>query len=100
MNSRFQSLSLRAELLEALEQVGYTDMTPIQAKALPPMLDGQDVVGQAKTGSGKTAAFGLALLNTIAVEKAVPQEVIHVRVTEFLLKDIAHVTRTRRLTST
>ena len=76
MNSRFQSLSLRIELLEALEQVGYTDMTPIQAKALPPMLGGQDVVGQAKTGSGKTAAFGLALLNTIAVEKAVPQAMV------------------------
>ena len=69
-------MPLRTELLEALEQVGYADMTPIQAKALPPMLDGQDVVGQAKTGSGKTAAFGLALLNRIAVEKAVPQAMV------------------------
>ena len=76
MNSRFQTLPLRGELLEAIEQVGYSDMTPIQSQALPPMLKGQDVIGQAKTGSGKTAAFGLALLNSIAVAEAVPQAMV------------------------
>ena len=58
----FTSLPLRPELHEALEQVGYLEMTPIQAAALPPVLEGLDVTGQASTGSGKTAAFGLALL--------------------------------------
>ena len=58
----FTSLALRPELLEALLEVGYTQMTPIQAETLPTMLANGDVTGQAKTGSGKTAAFGLALL--------------------------------------
>jgi len=61
----FQSLGLRPVLLQSIEQIGYTEMTPIQARALPPMLAGQDVAGQAETGSGKTAAFGLALLQAI-----------------------------------
>lgn len=61
----FQTLPLRPALLEGLQQAGYTQMTEIQQKALPAMLSGQDVSGQAKTGSGKTAAFGLTLLNAI-----------------------------------
>src|SRR4249919_4257030 len=58
----FSSLALPASLLQAVEALGYTDMTEIQVGSLPPMLDGKDVIAQAKTGSGKTAAFGLALL--------------------------------------
>ena len=61
----FHDLSLRPELLLAVEQLGYTEMTEIQARALPLMLAGRDVAGQAKTGSGKTAAFGLALLQAV-----------------------------------
>ena len=48
-----------------LTQLGYTAMTPIQAAALPPALQGQDIIAQAKTGSGKTAAFALSLLNRL-----------------------------------
>ena len=61
----FTTLPLRSELQQALEQIGFTETTPIQEAALPVLLDGRDVTGQAKTGSGKTAAFGLALLNGI-----------------------------------
>ena len=63
--SSFDSLPLRPELIEAVSQLGFTEMTAIQAEGLPLMLAGTDVIGQAKTGSGKTAAFGLALLNRI-----------------------------------
>jgi ATP-independent RNA helicase DbpA len=58
----FSSLSLDAELLKNLSSVGYDQMTPIQAQSLPPILAGKDVIAQGKTGSGKTAAFGLGLL--------------------------------------
>ena len=58
----FARLPLSAAMLENLAQLGYTRMTPIQAASLPLALAGHDLIAQAKTGSGKTAAFGLALL--------------------------------------
>ncbi|ODT32667.1 MAG: ATP-dependent RNA helicase DbpA [Hydrogenophaga sp. SCN 70-13] len=58
----FSTLPLSPATLANLEQLGYTAMTPIQAAALPPALLGKDLIAQAKTGSGKTAAFALALL--------------------------------------
>jgi ATP-independent RNA helicase DbpA len=61
----FSTLSLAPAWIENLTQLGYVEMTPIQALALPAMLEGRDVLGQAATGTGKTAAFGLALLARI-----------------------------------
>ncbi|MET4675494.1 ATP-independent RNA helicase DbpA [Luteibacter sp. PvP120] len=58
----FASLPLKPTLLAAVEGLGYASMTPIQRDSLPPILDGRDVIAQARTGSGKTAAFGLGLL--------------------------------------
>ncbi|WP_414440790.1 ATP-dependent RNA helicase DbpA [Burkholderia sp. 22PA0099] len=58
----FSELALAPAMLANLEQLGYTEMTPIQAASLPVALAGQDLIAQAKTGSGKTAAFSLALL--------------------------------------
>jgi ATP-dependent RNA helicase DeaD len=61
----FKELGLSEPLLEALEDIGYEAPSPIQEQAIPPMLEGRDVIGQAQTGSGKTAAFGVPLLETI-----------------------------------
>ena len=61
----FDSLPLPPALLQGVEALGYTGMTPIQAQALPAILDGRDVIAQAPTGSGKTAAFGLGLLHRL-----------------------------------
>ncbi|MCK9384926.1 MAG: ATP-dependent RNA helicase DbpA [Nevskia sp.] len=61
----FTSLPLHPALLQALASLDYQQMTPIQAQSLPPMLEGRDVIGQARTGSGKTAAYGLGLLSRI-----------------------------------
>ena len=61
----FSSLSLRPELLANLESLAFSSMTAIQAKSLPPILSGRDVVAQGQTGSGKTAAFGLGIINTL-----------------------------------
>lgn len=59
---KFETLALDAKLLRAVTDSGYTSMTPIQAKAIPIVLEGRDVMGAAQTGTGKTAAFSLPLL--------------------------------------
>ena len=61
----FESLALRSELLEGLAALEYREMTVIQQASLPSILEGRDVVGRAKTGSGKTAAFALGALNSL-----------------------------------
>jgi len=63
----FSELGLSAEVLKAVERMGFEQASPIQAEAIPPLLDGRDVIGQSQTGSGKTAAFGIP-----AVEMADP----------------------------
>ncbi|MCX7121523.1 MAG: ATP-dependent RNA helicase DbpA [Gammaproteobacteria bacterium] len=72
----FSTLNLKANLLENLDSLGYTQMTAIQAQSLPAMLQGADVIGQAKTGSGKTAAFALALLENLNVKKFAIQAIV------------------------
>ena len=62
----FAALGLEAPLLATLETLGYEEPTPIQREAIPPLLAGRDVLGQAATGTGKTAAFSLPLLQRIA----------------------------------
>jgi ATP-dependent RNA helicase DeaD len=65
MTLSFQSLGLSEARVQQLEQVGFTDPTAIQAQAIPHLLAGRDVVGQAQTGTGKTAAFALPILERI-----------------------------------
>ena len=62
----FSALGLDQRILKAIQEIGYTEPTPIQAAAIPPILAGQDIVGIAQTGTGKTAAFTLPLLTKIA----------------------------------
>ncbi len=64
----FADLGLSEATLEALRDVGYESPSPIQEQAIPPMLEGRDVIGQAQTGSGKTAAFGLPMLEQVDPE--------------------------------
>lgn len=65
----FASLSLHPDLLANLSTLGYEEMTAIQAQSLPPILAGKDIIGQGKTGSGKTAAFSLGLLQNLQVKR-------------------------------
>ena len=70
---KFSELGLAAPLLRALDAAGYETPTPIQAQAIPPAMAGQDVLGCAQTGTGKTAAFALPLLHRLVMEEpAVP----------------------------
>jgi ATP-dependent RNA helicase DeaD len=61
----FAELGLAPDILAALDDVGYEAPSPIQEQAIPPLLEGSDVIGQAQTGSGKTAAFGLPMLQYV-----------------------------------
>lgn len=69
MSKEFSSLGLEPALLDNLQSMGFSQMTEIQAGTLPAILEGRDVVAKAKTGSGKTAAFGLALLHNLDVKR-------------------------------
>ena len=68
-NTPFSALSLAAALHDNLDSLGYREMTPIQEASLPSILNAKDVIGKAKTGSGKTVAFGLGLLSRIDVKR-------------------------------
>jgi ATP-dependent RNA helicase DeaD len=72
----FKDLGLSDQLIEVIEELGYAEPTPIQRKAIPELLDGYDVIGQAQTGSGKTAAFGLPLVEYIDPESEETQAII------------------------
>ena len=72
----FKSLPLSAEFLANLESLEYKAMTPIQAQSLPAILNGQDVQAQAKTGSGKTAAFGIGLLHHLNAQSYEAQSLV------------------------
>lgn len=61
----FASLALRPEILSAVAALNYDAMTPVQAQSLPALIEGRDLLAQAKTGSGKTAAFAISLLNRL-----------------------------------
>lgn len=65
----FNTLALAPELIANLSSLGYHEMTPIQAQSLPSIIAGKDVIAQGKTGSGKTAAFGLGLLSALDVKR-------------------------------
>jgi ATP-dependent RNA helicase RhlE len=70
--SNFAALGLNESLLRALSGAGYTTPTPIQTQAIPPLLQGKDLLGLAQTGTGKTAAFALPLLQTLARDRRPP----------------------------
>ncbi|GAA0321636.1 ATP-dependent RNA helicase CshA [Oceanobacillus oncorhynchi subsp. oncorhynchi] len=63
--TKFNELGVSAPIMKALEEMGFEEATPIQAETIPYALEGHDVIGQAQTGTGKTAAFGIPLINKI-----------------------------------
>ncbi len=68
----FSDLGLNPKLIKSLEEIGYEAPTPIQAQTIPHLLEGKDIVGQAQTGTGKTAAFALPLLSRLNLKKTGP----------------------------
>ena len=62
---RFEDLDLNEKILRAVGDMGFEETSPIQAKAIPLQMEGKDIIGQAQTGTGKTAAFGIPLLQKV-----------------------------------
>ena len=73
---RFDELEICSEIIRAVEDMGFEEMTPIQAQAIPVMTSGVDMIGQAQTGTGKTAAFGIPLLQKVDPENRKLQALI------------------------
>ena len=76
MESQFENFGLLPELLQAVEKMGFEQPTPIQSAAIPVLLAGRDVIGQAQTGTGKTAAFVLPMLQTVPTGNRLPQALV------------------------
>jgi ATP-independent RNA helicase DbpA len=74
--TRFDSLTLSSALIQVVEELGYKEMTPIQAQSIPLLLKGKDLIGQSKTGSGKTAAFTLPILEKIDLQNSQLQALV------------------------
>lgn len=73
VSASFSDLSLNKSLLKILDEIGYEKPSPIQAQAIPLLLDGRDIIGQAQTGTGKTAAFALPFISNIDLKQKDPQ---------------------------
>ena len=61
----FEDLDLNPQILRAIKEMGFEEATPIQAQSIPAVMSGRDVIGQAQTGTGKTASFGIPLLHKV-----------------------------------
>lgn len=86
MTNAFTLLNLHPQLAEAVGELGYTELTPVQEAVIPAMLDGQDVIAQAQTGSGKTAAFSLPILQSMVPGQGHLQSLILVPTRELALQ--------------
>ena len=73
---RFNELNLSAEILRGVKEMGFEEASPIQSKAIPIAMTGADIIGQAQTGTGKTAAFGIPVLEKVRKEIKHPQTLI------------------------
>ncbi|MCA9766641.1 MAG: DEAD/DEAH box helicase [Carnobacterium sp.] len=73
---KFSELGLAPELLQSVERLGFEEATPVQAQTIPLALEGKDVIGQAQTGTGKTAAFGLPMLQKIDINNRAVQGLV------------------------
>ena len=86
MISTFSDFKLKPVLHKALDEVGYEKPTPIQEQAIPLLLEKKDVLGQAQTGTGKTAAFALPLLSNLNLRQKDPQVLVLVPTRELAIQ--------------
>ena len=75
---RFEDLNLSSEILRGVREMGFEETSAIQAQAIPVAMEGYDIIGQAQTGTGKTAAFGIPILEKVSKNKDVkhPQTLV------------------------
>jgi ATP-dependent RNA helicase DeaD len=89
----FEELPIEGEIVRSLRELGFEEMFPIQAAAIGPLLDGRDVIGQAKTGTGKTAAFGIPIVQRIDKSLDVVQALILVPTRELAVQVASDLNR-------
>lgn len=73
---KFEQLEIQQEILKAITDMGFEEATPIQAKSIPVILEGKDIVGQAQTGTGKTASFGIPILQNVNPKSKTLQAIV------------------------
>lgn len=88
---QFSDLALNSAILSALNEMGFVSPTPIQAAAIPLLLEGRDALGKAQTGTGKTAAFSLPLLNKLDLSQHKPQAIVMAPTRELAIQVAAEV---------
>ena len=94
----FSELNLKPEILKALDEMGYKDLTPIQEKTLEPILSGRDLLARAETGSGKTGACGIPLVQMIDPSIKAIQALILVPTRELALQYVEEINNISRYT--
>ncbi|MBC7131379.1 DEAD/DEAH box helicase [Candidatus Bathyarchaeota archaeon] len=94
----FKDLPLSRNVLSGLEELGFEDLFPIQAQAIMPLLEGKDVIGQAQTGTGKTAAFGVPMVERLDFSNRTVQGLILTPTRELALQVADHIRRIGRYT--
>jgi ATP-dependent RNA helicase DeaD len=93
---RFQELGLSKPVLKAIEEMGFEEPTPVQEQAIPLLMQGKDVVAQALTGTGKTAAFGIPMIERIDTHRDQPQAVVLAPTRELALQVSEQISRLGR----
>ena len=88
---KYQDTKLKPEILQGLEEMGFETRTPIQAQAIPAILDGKDIVGLAQTGTGKTAAFGIPLISLVDPAEQGVQAVVLCPTRELAMQDAEEI---------
>jgi len=89
----FKDLPLSAEVMKGIEDFGFNDLFPIQSQAMTPLLEGKDVIGQAQTGTGKTAAFGVPMVERLNPEVNTVQGLVLVPTRELAVQVAEHISR-------
>jgi len=89
----FEDLPLRSEIMKAIEELGFGSLFPIQAQAIIPLLEGKDVIGQAQTGTGKTAAFGIPMIERLNPKINSVQGLVLEPTRELAIQAAEHISR-------
>ena len=84
---------LSEEVARAIDEMGYVEATPIQAASIPPMLEGKDIIGQAQTGTGKTAAFGIPLIEKLDPAERTVQALVLCPTRELAMQTAGELTK-------
>ena len=91
--SKFEEFPISREIVRSLQEIGFQETFPIQAATIPPLLEGRDVIGQAKTGTGKTAAFGIPMIQKIDMNEDSVQGLILVPTRELAMQVASDLNR-------